>query len=277
MTTQTNNPEITLTAGEALSAHRLVIAAGTQTTGSKVADKVVGVTQEAVANALMARVRLLAAGTCKITAGGAIASGQRCYSATLGKISKSNQGVYVGRAAEAATADGDIIEVRGTAKEQSLLYNNLAASAAVTNTSAETAFDKSVTLPVNELQPGDEIEFFAQGIATATNATDTLNIKLLIGSTVLMATGAVDVANNDIFRIHGRLKVRTDGASGTLVAEGEVAIGAAGTVTMKAQFLASTAIDTTATQAITVSATWSVANAGNSCRLDELTVRRVAD
>ncbi len=43
-------------------------------------------------------------------------------------------------------------------------------------------------------------------------------------------------------------------------------------MTIKDDILASTAIDTTTSKAIGVSATWSVANAGNSCRLDFLRV-----
>lgn len=156
-----------------------------------------------------------------------------------------------------------------------VLYKNTAASAAVTNTTTETLFDKSYTLPANALLAGDVIEIDAQAIATATNSTDTLNLKLYIGGiagTNIAATGAVDVANNDVGIIKATLVIRTIGASGTFVAEGYTSLGVGGTVTAKAFLLGSTAIDTTASKVIGVSATWSVANAGNSCRLDVLTV-----
>jgi hypothetical protein len=47
---------------------------------------------------------------------------------------------------------------------------------------------------------------------------------------------------------------------------------AALTATRVVTNLASTAIDTTVAQVVNVTATWSVANAGNSCRLDVMVV-----
>lgn len=155
---------------------------------------------------------------------------------------------------------------------EGLVYSAEAASTAVTNTTTETKFDKSVTLPANTLKVGDVIKVRAQVIATSTNSTDTLDIQLRLNTTDVIATGAVDVANNDIAIIDFELVIRTVGASGTYVGAGYVSLGAAGTVTAKAQFKASTAIDTTAAQEVNVSATWSVASASNSCRLDILNV-----
>jgi hypothetical protein len=51
---------------------------------------------------------------------------------------------------------------------------------------------------------------------------------------------------------------------------------AEGTMTIKDDILASTSIDTTTSKVIGVSATWSVANAGNSCRQDWFTVDLLA-
>lgn len=182
-------------------------------------------------------------------------------------------------AAAAAIADNDLLASAGdgtvmlsSSQMASLLYEATAASAAVTTTASETAFDKSYTIPANFLRVGDVIHVVAQVIATATNSTDTLTLKLKIGSTVIVATAAVDVANNDIGYIEADLVIRSIGASGTFVATGVQGLGVPGTVTAKPFLLASTAIDTTATQALTVSATWSTNNAGNSCRLDVLSV-----
>lgn len=149
----------------------------------------------------------------------------------------------------------------------------VAASTAVTNTTTETAFDKAVNIPANTLKVGDVIRVRAQAIATATNSTDTLDLQLRLGTTDILATGAVDVANNDIGYIDADIVIRTIGASGTMVAAGVVALGVPGTVTAKPKLMASTAIDTTAAISVNVSATWSVANAGNSCRLDVLDVQ----
>ena len=158
-----------------------------------------------------------------------------------------------------------------------VVFTNTAASTAVSNTTTETLFDQFCTIPAKHLQPGQLIKIKYQGIATATNSTDTLAIKLYIGGlsgTVLISHAATDVANNDVFMGEYDLIVRTVGASGTMVGRGtyKSVPAAEGTMTIKDDILASTAIDTTTSKVIGVSATWSVANAGNSCRLDFLTV-----
>lgn len=152
------------------------------------------------------------------------------------------------------------------------LYSNTAPSAAVSNTTTETAFDKSFAIPANSLVAGEVLTIQGQGIATATNSTDTLRCKLYLGTTVIADTGALDVANNDIFTFQATLIIRTIGASGTFVAEGEVSIGTPGTATVKTFVLGSTAIDTTVANTLAIKATWSVANAGNSVRLDVMDV-----
>lgn len=157
------------------------------------------------------------------------------------------------------------------------LYAQVAASTAVTNTITETEFDKSYTLPANILKVGSLIRIRYQGIATATNSTDTLTAKLYVGGkagTALQTCGATDVANNNIFAGEYYMEVRTIGATGTFVGWGlySATLAASGTATMVIGSTASTTIDTTAAQKLVVAATWSVANAGNSCRLDYFSV-----
>lgn len=176
----------------------------------------------------------------------------------------------------ASAGDGTLL-VSGTPSlvPAGLLFRSVAASTAVSNTTTETLFDQYYTLPANALRAGDVMVIRAQAIATATNSTDTLTLKLYIGGlagTAIANTGAVDVANNDVGEIVATLVFRTVGASGTFVATGYTSLGVGGTVTAKAFLLASTAIDTTASKVIGVGATWSVANPGNSCRLDILEV-----
>lgn len=152
-----------------------------------------------------------------------------------------------------------------------------AASSPVTNTTTETLFDNYITIPPNSLGVGSLILLRWQGIATATNSTDTLAIKAYIGGlsgTLLFTHAATDVANDNVFQGEYELIIRTIGASGTMVGcgWGKSVPAAEGTATFKDDILASTAIDTTVAQVIGCSATWSVANAGNSCRLDFLRV-----
>lgn len=149
-----------------------------------------------------------------------------------------------------------------------VVLSSSAASAAVTNTVTETNFDKTFVIPAGSLQVGQVIRVRAQAIATSTNSTDTLNVRLKFGSTTILATGALDVANNDLAYIEADVVIRTIGASGTMVAAGLTCIGVEGTATAKPGKLASTTVDTTAAITVAVSAQWSVASASNSVRLD---------
>lgn len=154
-----------------------------------------------------------------------------------------------------------------------LAYVNPAASTAISNTTTETLFSTQYSIPAGSLRAGSLIRVRYQGIATATNSTDTLALKLYIGGltgTVLISHAATDVANNDVFSGEYELVIRTTGATGTMVGMGSYKSvpAAEGTFTGKDDILASTTIDTTVAQVLGVSATWSVANAGNSVRLD---------
>lgn len=190
----------------------------------------------------------------------------------LARLAAACPAVVVGAFMDSA-GDGTLTPI--TSDGSKTLYVSTAASAAISNLNTITAFDKSFTVAANFLQVGDVIKITAQGIATATNSTDTLTITLKIGSTTIVATAALDVADNDTFQIEATLVIRTIGASGTFVATGYTQIGPPATAEQISFFKASTAINTTATQAITVSATWSVASASNSVRLDVLTIELI--
>lgn len=165
-----------------------------------------------------------------------------------------------------------------------IIYRSLAASTAVTTTTSETVFDKFPTIAANTLVAGSVVRFRYQGIATATNSTDTLTIKAylatdttagaVVGTALLVGT-ATDVANNNIFSGEVTITIRTAGASGTLVAVGSHTDvpAASGTATQGiCEITASTTVNTTVAQYPCVSATWSTNNAGNSCRLDVMVV-----
>ncbi len=183
--------------------------------------------------------------------------------------------IRIGKCAAAAASGDATVAVRLYPYAVDARYVSVAASAAVSNTVTETAFDQSVTIPANYLKAGDVIRIRCQAIATATNSTDTLNLKLYLGSVEIAATGAVDVANNDVGYFDVDIVIRTIGASGTLVAAGVQALGVEGTVTAKPLKNASETIDTTAANAVAVKATWSVASASNSVRLDVMNVQLI--
>lgn len=157
-----------------------------------------------------------------------------------------------------------------------LLANNAADSTTITNTVAETtASNGTATIKKNTLKVGDVIRIRALWVTPSTNATDTLTLRLKIGSTVILATAAVDVANGDIGLLTATLTVRTIGATGTIIGSGQWSLGVPGTATVRSEALASTVLDTTADAAVTTSAQWSVANAGNQAILREFSVEHV--
>jgi hypothetical protein len=215
-----------------------------------------------------------APGTVMMIASGAITQFADVYADVLGKVTGNPTGYYIGMAMTTVTANGDQVEVLRVDDRGGMLFINPAVSNVITNTVAETAFNKSVTFAANTLKVGDFIHVIAHVACPATNSTDTLTLKLKIGATVVIATAAVDVANGDIALIDAIFIVRTIGAAGTFVAVGTQGLGTPGTVTAKPFNLASTVIDTTAAQQITVTATWSVANAGDQAQMDIFAVNR---
>lgn len=158
-----------------------------------------------------------------------------------------------------------------------VVSRTVAAGTALTASSTETLLG-SYSIPASTLKAGTVVKVRYQGIATATNSTDTLAVKLYIGGlsgTALLTGTATDVANNNIFAGEALIQIRTDGASGTFVAVGTHTDvhAASGTATHGiCEITASTTVDTTAAQVIGVSGTWSTTSGSNSCRLDILVV-----
>lgn len=153
------------------------------------------------------------------------------------------------------------------------LLNNVADSSAVTNTAAETTFSTgTLAIPANSLSVGDVLHIRGAVIVTAQNSTNTNRVKVKIGTTVIADSGAVALAANDVVEFDVFVTIRTIGASGTLVAEGTVTAGTPGTATETPVVVASTAIDTTAIQTVTVTDTQSAASAGNSAKLSQLLI-----
>jgi hypothetical protein len=157
-----------------------------------------------------------------------------------------------------------------------VVYRNVAASTAHAASTTETAFDTKYSIPANTLKAGSVIKVRFQGIATATNSSDTLLVKLYIGGitgTAILTGTATDATNNDVFLGEATIVIRTIGASGTLVAmaSGNIVPAATRVAVPVYQITASTTIDTTAAQEISVGADWSTTGA-NSARLDILVV-----
>jgi hypothetical protein len=137
----------------------------------------------------------------------------------------------------------------------------------VTDTITETTLG-TVTLSANSVKVDQKVRIECLVKATSTNSTDTLAVKLKLGSTVLSTVAAADVANDDsefiLFTgfidatnelLHG---VALDGRTGAALANPEPS--------------ADVAFDCQADKVFTVTGTWSVAHADNIAILKAFTV-----
>lgn len=239
-------------------------------------EKGIGIAEISCSSGDPVTVRLHSApGTRKITASAAISAGALCYTAASGKFGATpiSTGPAMFRAAEAASGDGSIIEaIPVTESGTSVVYASVADSTSITNTVTETTFSISKTINALELQIGDVLHVRARAFCVSTNSTDTLTLKLYVGTEVICTTGAVDVANSDIGYIDAMVVVRALGASGKLSASGVVALGVPGTVTAKPFRLDEATEDLTSTLLVGVKAQWSVASASNDVILEDLIV-----
>lgn len=175
------------------------------------------------------------------------------------------------RQSKASSASTQLVEVYLDAGSVFLpgLLGGIVADAAAAATivdTEQTHTDATQTIKAGRLTAGSVIDIEGLAVVTGANAADTILFKLKLGSTAILTTIAYDAVANDIFKFKARVKIRTAGAAGTYVAMAEysrAADGAAvGATVLDA--VASTAIDTTAAQTISVTSTWSAANAANA-------------
>ena len=119
------------------------------------------------------------------------------------------------------------------------------------------------------MRAGAVIRIRAQAVVTGTLGGGTLNLRLKIGNTVIQATSPLAVGSY-VGYFDSTLIVRSIGASGTFVGTTAWAFGAPNAVHPGINYIGVTAIDTTVSQKVAVSAHFSTA--GNSVRLDLITV-----
>lgn len=158
-----------------------------------------------------------------------------------------------------------------------------AAGTALTGSSTETVLS-SYQLPANFLAAGKAIRWSGSVRATATNSTDTLNVIARVGTVALTGTsvgasGAVDVANNDVVVWDLWLTPRSaaGSTSGSIVVHGFVsAPGAEGTATTRVAFEVLSSVDFTAAQYVAVTGTWSTTSGSNSCQCESFNVVELA-
>lgn len=163
-----------------------------------------------------------------------------------------------------------------------------ASGTAVANTTTETILFPNVTIPANYMQDGRCLRLKAFG-AYGTTATPSCLFSLKWGATVI-AKQALNVLTSGVgggasmtalWELELLVQTRTNGSAGTLMSNGTSTMFTntlitAGTVTqygMTAPFVSGSsggttpvavAVDLTADTAISLTATWSAANAANS-------------
>ncbi len=159
-----------------------------------------------------------------------------------------------------------------------LANRTTAASAAITNTTTETAFSTGVyTIPANTLKMGSQIRISLWGSIPSSFTTDTITLRVRLGAAgvagqVVLFTSAVDTANGNIFFVNITISVRTAGASGTMVAGGSWGMGNNNVDTVRINNMASAAINTTLARDLTCTGQWNFANAANQIILDGFSV-----
>lgn len=166
--------------------------------------------------------------------------------------------------------NGDGCVVKGAGLSRPYYSNTAVSAAAGTSSATIQAFDKTFSFPANFLKAGDSIRIRLAVKFTATHSTDTAVLTLKLGSTTIIATTAVDVADNDVGFIDVTLTINSVGASGAFAASGTWGVGVPGTATAKPFYLVPTTVDTTAAITVTPYVTFSVSDAGNAAVLEQL-------
>ena len=169
-------------------------------------------------------------------------------------------------------SSGTQMHVGGQANAQ------VAAGTSHENSTTETAMS-SFTIPADTLVAGSTIRLWAAGIVEDNNSTDTLTMYVRLGTSATTASNeavftstAVDVADNDIYCIHGLIQIRTAGSSGTAVAMFSFQDPDAAGTAPAWQYKASFTVDTTSANFLQISGDWSVAHGDNEANSEMFVV-----
>lgn len=156
------------------------------------------------------------------------------------------------------------------------------ATGTIGNSTTETAIDSTgagtKTLPANFFVAGKTARFSAKGYFSSDGATPTIRLRLKFGSiTVIDFSAAVATAamGAAVWTAEGFLTCRTTGVTGTVFGQGDLRYGdtAAGTAYLAGTGASSpVTIDTTASQAVSLTAQWSAAAAANSISCTNFTI-----
>lgn len=161
-----------------------------------------------------------------------------------------------------------------------LVYVNttIPAGNTVANTSIETFFTSSYTVPANSLAIGTVLRVRFFGVYSTGVVAPSLTLRVYFGSTVLITSGTLTtVANitNDGWSAEGLFTVQGIGSSGTIEAQGLSEFSTASTVVLFVNMdnAAPITADTTINEAVRASVQWGgTVNASDTITLREMTV-----
>lgn len=149
--------------------------------------------------------------------------------------------------------------------------------AAIANTTTETAIFNAITIPANYLQDGRVLRIRAFG-KLSTTGTPTIQFGLRFGTAtggvLLWQTEAItngSAVTNVNWSLEIIVQVRTNGATGTVIAMGDVMVNTSATANVSHAASvsgydapATATIDATADTALNLTAKWGTANAANT-------------
>jgi len=169
--------------------------------------------------------------------------------------------------------DGSIIPIGETGSlVQFVTASN---SNVLTNTSTQTSFGQTYTVPLQYFQASDVWRIFAQGQILGQNGTDTITVELLLGGTVLVQTVATNIAANGVFEFDCVLTVRSIGNTGAMVVAGTKGIGAVNTANQQPFYLDGITLNTNANLTFDVKAAWNEASTADQAQLDIFEIERM--
>lgn len=174
-------------------------------------------------------------------------------------------------------ASGNPIRTIGTMFTQTA---NKQVQDTITETSLVGTGVGSATIKANSSGIGTTYRLSMCGYISNTG-TPFAQVKVKIGSVTVFdttSTGMFGITSNQPFKVNAVFTVRTLGASGTVIGQGEFEYATSASTQYQIMFQANTAtstIDTTADQTVDITFTWGTANASNSINSTNFTLERL--
>jgi hypothetical protein len=149
-------------------------------------------------------------------------------------------------------------------------YAQIADSNTVANTTTQTAFDKSYSIPANTLAVGNIIRLHAWGVNRLATGTCTLRVRIGGGQVMIVSLPFAAIGVDVWWDFKAAFIVRSIGASGSIQPGRpmETIYGAASLETP----VGPVTVDTTIARVLDLTVEWSAANVGNTITMRGLVV-----